>query len=266
VINRFIYDKSVNATSVTILILILALVIIAGSGIFSFHLANGQPDAANGSTLPVILIHGYFEDGSVWQRWEQLLNANNITYTIVTFGPPFYDECGSAADHANQLNAIVQEVKEITGKNQVNIVSHSKGGLDARLYLANSGTPDVANLIMIGTPNKGSPLADIASFDPCVPAIHDLKTTAPAIRAPKNPNTDYHTIAGNWNPTKTCSFHALNIPGYNFLIFWGLPNDGIVPINSVESDFNSLGRTSHCHQDLLGEEEYKLALPILLRQ
>jgi pimeloyl-ACP methyl ester carboxylesterase len=261
-----IYCKYVGAASATILIPILALVVIAASGIFSFHLANGQPAVANGSTLPAILIHGYFEDSRVWQGWEQLLNASNITYKTVTFGPPFYDACGSAADHANQLNAIVQEMKEMTGENQVNIVSHSKGGLDARVYLANSGTRDVANLIMIGTPNRGSPLANTALFDPCVPAIHDLKTTALAIRAPKNPNTDYHTIAGDWDPTKTCSFSAMDTAGYNFLIFRGLPNDGIVPVNSVESDFNNLGHTSHCHQDLLSDEEYELALPILLEK
>ena len=38
----------------------------------------------------------------------------------------------------------------------MNIVGHSKGGLDARVYLSN-GTHDVANLIMIGAPNAGSP-------------------------------------------------------------------------------------------------------------
>ena len=77
--------------------------VIAGTGIFSFHVVYGQPDIANQSTLPVILIHGYFEDGRVWNRWEQLLNADNITYTVVTFEPPLftfsmesYDACGSA--------------------------------------------------------------------------------------------------------------------------------------------------------------------------
>jgi hypothetical protein len=40
------------------------------------------------------------------------------------------------------------------------MVGHSKGGLDARVYLAKSGTYDVANLIMIGTPNGGNPLAN----------------------------------------------------------------------------------------------------------
>ena len=37
-----------------------------------------------------------------------------------------------------------------TGQNQVNIVGFSKGGLDARVYLANDLANDnVANLIMI---------------------------------------------------------------------------------------------------------------------
>jgi triacylglycerol esterase/lipase EstA (alpha/beta hydrolase family) len=67
------------------------------------------------------------------------------------------DECGSAVAHARELWQIVQQVKRLTGQNQVNIVAHSKGGLDSRVYLANSGRADVANLIMIGTPDAGDP-------------------------------------------------------------------------------------------------------------
>ena len=46
-----------------------------------------------------------------------------------------FDQCGSSSDHANQLGSIVAQVMNKTGKNQVNIVAHSKGGLDARVYL-----------------------------------------------------------------------------------------------------------------------------------
>lgn len=50
----------------------------------------------------------------------------------------------------------------MTGQDQVNIVGHSKGGLDARLDLTNNFSSNVvANLIMIGTPNAGDPLADL---------------------------------------------------------------------------------------------------------
>lgn len=67
-----------------------------------------------------------------------------------------------STDHARELEQIVQQVKSITGQTHVNIVVHSKGGLDARVFLANTGTSDVANLIMVGTPNAGSIHADIA--------------------------------------------------------------------------------------------------------
>ena len=109
--------------------------------------------------LPVILIHGYFEDSSIWSVWEDLLRQNNIPFCTISFHQSD-DECGTAKDHAIDIAQIVQQVKDMTGQNKVNIVSHSKGGLDARVYLANTNTPDVANLIMIGTPNGGNPAAD----------------------------------------------------------------------------------------------------------
>ena len=49
-----------------------------------------------------------------------------------------------------ELAQIVQQIKSITGQNKVNIAVHSKGGLDARVYLADTNTQDVANLVMIG--------------------------------------------------------------------------------------------------------------------
>jgi triacylglycerol esterase/lipase EstA (alpha/beta hydrolase family) len=58
---------------------------------------------------------------------------------------------------------------------QVNIVGHSKGGLDARVFLANNAFTNnkaVANLIMIGTPNAGSPIAQSSNI--CKPAVEDL--------------------------------------------------------------------------------------------
>jgi hypothetical protein len=145
----------------------------------------------------------------------------------------------------------VQTIKKETGSDRVNIVGHSKGGLDARVYLAN-GTKDVANLIMIGTPNAGTPAAGTTSQ--CSPAISDLLPGANATKAERNASSKYWTIAGDWmhntegNPA---------IPG---------PDDGLVPVGSVESQsyFKSLGRTEHPHSELLGEEEYKLAQDILI--
>ena len=252
--------------------------------------------------VPVILIHGYYEGSEVWSKWIPLLRNDHIPFCTVTFFQSS-DPCGKAIDHANELSQIVQKVKDLTGAKQLNIVGHSKGGLDARVYLAQSGTHDVANLVMIGTPNAGSPLADsavkslrmletlysgnpywkpFADYWACKPALLDLKTNAPDTNAQQNNNTRYHTIAGYWTPllVPTCTdantgwpwpAQAVAFLGWETLLnIYGSASDGIVPIWSVESKpyFDNLSRLHNhptdCHQDLLGHDEYEQAAPILL--
>jgi hypothetical protein len=71
--------------------------------------------------------------------------------------------------------------------------------------LANN-TKDVANLVMIGTPNAGSPLAE--SCEVGTPAVYDLRPGAAATEVKMNPNTKYYTIAGEWDPKSgNCQHH-----------------------------------------------------------
>ena len=277
------------ATSMSISTILLLIVSIGTSSFWLFHLANAiQPSIPNKPSppLPVILIHGYYEDKSVWKDWQKLFQNKTKTF-VVTFNTT-NDECGSAADHAKELVQIIKQVKMKTGQDKVNIVGHSKGGLDARVYLADNITrDDVANLIMIGTPNAGSPIADLVVQEPlpyiekifgksfasywlCMPALLDLQTSSSDTNAIQNPNTNYYTIAGSWTPSfspQSCSEWPIDYPGWIYL--GESANDGAVPIWSVESSkqpyFHNLSPFSlHCHQDLLGDEEFKLAEPILL--
>ena len=199
--------------------------------------------------LPVILVHGYFEDASVWDTWENLLKQDGITFYTVTFAND--DKCGSAASHATELQGIVQNISQLTGSEKVNIVAHSKGGLDARAYLS-KGEDKVANLIMIGTPNAGVSIAFLNNF--CAPAVWDMRPGATVDDAPGNPHTQYYTISGDWLPFIGGNLY---IPG---------PDDGLVSISSVESKsyFKSLGRTNDNHLALLGPQEYALARGILM--
>jgi triacylglycerol esterase/lipase EstA (alpha/beta hydrolase family) len=125
------------------------------------------------------LIHGYASDASAWSKWEDLLKKDGVTFYPITLYKSD-DKCGSAADHAKELNLQVQQIlNNITGSSpkQVNIVGHSKGGLDARVFLANNAFTNnkaVANLIMIGTPNAGSSIAQSSNI--CVSEIVDITT------------------------------------------------------------------------------------------
>jgi triacylglycerol esterase/lipase EstA (alpha/beta hydrolase family) len=98
--------------------------------------------------LPVILVHGYAEDAAIWKKWEDMLRKDGIRFFTVTFEDSD-DKCGSAKQHAIELERMVQNVKEQSGSQKINIVGHSKGGLDARISLDITDTKDIANLIMM---------------------------------------------------------------------------------------------------------------------
>ena len=57
--------------------------------------------------------------------------------------------------YALRLKDVIATVKERTGREKVNIVAHSMGGLVARRYMQAFGDADVNRLIMIATPNQG---------------------------------------------------------------------------------------------------------------
>jgi len=162
-----------------------------------------------------------------------------------------------------------------TGAEKINMVAHSKGGLDARVFLADDSSNDsVANLIMIGTPNKGSPMADRDYHDdPCKPAIYDLLTNSSSLNVAKNPNTNYYTIAGYWitqfipwtfidsNCIDFSYWYTYQNNGRSYL---DGPDDGIVPLWSAQpSEFIPLDNTDNCHTNLLDRESYDIAFPIL---
>ena len=230
------------------------------------EMAYGQSNAntaTNSTKLPVLLIHGYMEDAAVWNKWVDLLKKDGIAVYPITFKQSD-DKCGSSAEHAKELSKIIGQIKDETGQNKVNIVGHSKGGLDARVYLANN-TKDVANLVMIGTPNAGSPLAE--SSEICTPAVYDLRPGAAATEVKMNPNTKYYTIAGDWNPELGNCQLTLALPmEQSSSSTLPKPNDGIVPLASVESQdyFINLGHSKSCHSNLMSEYEYGLAKDVIV--
>jgi triacylglycerol esterase/lipase EstA (alpha/beta hydrolase family) len=83
----------------------------------------------NSNRLPILLIHGYAEDFSIWISWEDWLAANHFSkvYPIIFPSHELDDKCGSVAQHATQLKSIVDKILSDTGYEKVNIVAHSKG-------------------------------------------------------------------------------------------------------------------------------------------
>ena len=268
--------KIISSTTIVVALIAIIMVVTSSSSggqFFPFSdIVYGQSNtntttkgntSNNSTTLPVLLIHGYMEDAAVWNKWIDLLKKDGISAYPITFKESD-DKCGSSAEHAKELSKIIGQVKDETGKNKVNIVGHSKGGLDARVYLANN-TKDVANLVMIGTPNAGSPLAE--SSEICTPAVYDLRPGAAATEVKMNANTKYYTIAGDWNPKSgSCQLTPVLPMEQSGSSKLPKPNDGMVPLSSVESQdyFINLGHSKSCHSNLMSEYEYGLAKDVIV--
>lgn len=161
--------------------------------------------------------------------------------------------------------------------------------MDARVYLAGDpSNDDIANLIMIGTPNLGSPLAfGSLAYPPmiypylrdfiCWPAVYDLIPGSAATQAAENENTNYYTIAGSWKPYPYFNIFAPlfdpKCPQSSWLPFerWAGDfvisgaDDGIVPLwSAAPTGIKNLGITTNCHTNLFGEEEYVKARGVIL--
>jgi len=66
----------------------------------------------------------------------------------------------SVADRAGQLARCVRSLEA----RRVNVVAHSMGGLDARYAIARLGLGRrIAGLLTVGTPHRGTPLADLSA-------------------------------------------------------------------------------------------------------
>ena len=199
----------------------------------SFLSVNAQQ--SNSNQIPILLIHGYGEDSSVWNSWIHWLAADNFSKVYpITFGE---DKCGSVEDHATELSNIVNKILHDTGSQKVNIVAHSKGGLDARWYIANGGADKVANLIMIGTPNSGSTAAWVDITGCPFGSDKDLLPGSTATEVVDQPQiTHYYTLVGNWLPLAPCPTAIPGVwfpDGGNCLILGN--DDFLVPVYSAEA-------------------------------
>ena len=109
---------------------------------------------------PLLLVHGVFfrdfEHFNYWGRIPEELIKNGATI--------YYGEHNSAAavdDSARELEKRILEIVAKTGIDKVNIIAHSKGGLDARTAIAKtSAGKHVASLTTINTPHRGCEFAD----------------------------------------------------------------------------------------------------------
>lgn len=112
---------------------------------------------------PSVFVHGIFSSGAAWDKHgngeisfvEHAEQLGLIADNSLNMG-----NLNSIADNAARIQTKVDEILQRYGVRRVNLVCHSKGGLDSREYVELLAGDKVDQLIQLGTPNAGSPLAD----------------------------------------------------------------------------------------------------------
>ncbi len=120
--------------------------------------------AASQPKDPVVLVGGLFGSGVLTQPAYWPIKARLVAagYDVHIFTTPDYG-IGGASDNAALLERFVDQLRDATGAQKVDLVTHSQGGIIARNYIKNfGGATSVDSLVMMGTPNHGTVLAAAA--------------------------------------------------------------------------------------------------------
>lgn len=109
---------------------------------------------------PILLVHGVcFRDSKLLNYWGRIPHELEQNGARVFYGN--HRSAASIAVCAEELTARVREILAKTGAEKVNIIAHSKGGLDCRYAIAKLGmAPYVASFTTINSPHKGCQYAD----------------------------------------------------------------------------------------------------------
>lgn len=231
---------------------------------------------------PILLVHGvFFRDTKLFNYWGRIADSLEKNGAEIYYGNQ--QSASSVEDSAKELAERIKEITEKSGCEKVNIIAHSKGGLDSRYALSVLGADKyVASLTTVNTPHRGclfaeyllnkvsenvrnaiadkynSALKKIGDPNPdFIAAVTDLTASACAVLNEKCPdceNVYYQSIGSKAEKASNGQF-PLNL-SYRFVKLFDGENDGLVSADAMKwgSKFTFLepkGKRGITHGDVI---------------
>ena len=157
---------------------------------------------------PLVLVHGIIAHDrksiiDFWGRIPQILQQNNVR---VFFGNT--DAWGDYETNADLLKISIEQILKDTNSEKVNIIAHSKGGLDSRYLIWKHNFGDkIASLTTICTPHHGAEISELIfrrRFVHSKLAAKALKTIAKLYEDTK---PDLYRVNYQLTPSYMCEFN-----------------------------------------------------------
>ncbi|HEY4242293.1 MAG TPA: hypothetical protein VGM88_20890 [Kofleriaceae bacterium] len=197
--------------------------------------------------VPIVLVHGLFGFDRIGVPGARFNYFRGIAEHLRSLGVVAHavrlPRAAAVPDRAAALVAAIDRL----GAPRVDLIAHSLGGLDARFAIARLGlAPRVRTLVTIGTPHRGTPLAELAPIPRKLLRTLGLPLSAidwltPAALArfnadvPDVPSVRYACVVGAMHRTGSAEDAGVPlalIPAHAYLLRLAGPNDGLVPLAS----------------------------------
>ncbi len=109
---------------------------------------------------PLVMIHGiFFRDSKYLNYWGRIPDELTKNGAVIYYGN--HQSALSVEESGKEIANRIKEIVEKTGCKKVNLIAHSKGGLDCRYALSQCNIKSyVASLTTINTPHRGCEFAD----------------------------------------------------------------------------------------------------------
>lgn len=219
---------------------------------------------------PLVLVHGLWSSAAAWESWQNILTTSH-SYDwkafpvgekpekgIMNTGGSFMSTSptNSIFENSQELGKYIRYAQEDRNAWHVDVVAHSMGGLITRHYIHQfmppnppDGRPQISHLVMLGTPNMGSPCADVMNtvFETLgknVEAIRQLRQDVVA---------DFNRVNVNRKGVKFSVLAGEPLPTMCKTLVW---NDGVVPVPSAIWRIADNARSRSLHTDLTGTSDF----------
>ncbi|MBE7065115.1 MAG: triacylglycerol lipase [Ruminococcaceae bacterium] len=209
---------------------------------------------------PVLMVHGVmFRDFKYLNYWGRIPSELETNGAKIFYGN--HHSASSVHASAEELTERIKTIVNETGCEKVNIIAHSKGGLDCRYAISNfDAAPYIASLTTINTPHNGCEFADYL-LTKISPKLQNrvAKTYNGTLKRLGEPNSDFLAAMNNLTASACKQLNEeLSIPegiycqsigsvlvkaksgkfplnlSYRFVKHFDGPNDGLVSKKSFE--------------------------------
>ncbi|MDO4966063.1 MAG: triacylglycerol lipase [Lachnospiraceae bacterium] len=109
---------------------------------------------------PIVMVHGvFFRDFKLLNYWGRIPEELEKNGATIFYGNQ--ESAHSVKESAEEVADRIRTIMKKTGCEKVNVIAHSKGGLDTRYAISKCGMDDcIASLTTINTPHRGCEFAD----------------------------------------------------------------------------------------------------------